>query len=399
MPAFTIQILEHNGTVVTELENLSALSWKFQIGAKGPGECNWSIAETDDAVLGVLDGSLTMPLKRDFMLLQDGFPLMGGFIDSVNMPLAGDELHFVGKDWSRWLYQDWRRYYTGKMTFDDPIDTVIGLDDAEEFHMTFLAGSTVQDWVEAILAPLSEDATEQVILTPLFSGTAFTQELVGEWSRASGLQAITLLRNLAAMGDPYGFDFWVDDNKELNLVGPRKTDELSVFPIATFTQSTTSFLGNNFDVCAIVDGDWTNNGPEGTDILFLDGTGNAMRYFRKQHQPSVDEYRRWGASTTIEGSRDPFTAGTDTEAEFKAAASSYRMMFPQRELTLTIKPEYFTFDQVLLDPVAVDYQKFPGSFRRINASFWVTSQHYRETERGSGDWVCDLTLDQIYAPI
>lgn len=399
MPTFTIQVLEHDGSVVAELENPTGLTYKFQIGANGPDEWEFSLAESDEQVLGVLDGVETMPKKRDIRLLRDGFPELHGFITSVNMPLAGDELNFMCKGWLEWLNQDWRAYYTPPMDYADDIDTVITADDATELHAFFSAGATVTDWVEAILAPLSEDSTEQVILTPIYSGDAFTQELVGAIERATGTSALSLLQQLAAMGSPYGFDFWVEHNKELNLIGPRQTDPLSVFPIATMTQSSGSFLGDDFDESPIIDGNWTNNGPDGTDILFLDGLGNAARYFRKQHQASVDEFRRWGASATIGERGARTTMGTLTESEFKAAASAYRMMFPQRELTLQVKPELFSWSRQLMQPVAVNYQKFSGAFRHLNASFWVTSQTYRELEPGSNDWVCDLTLDQIYEPI
>ena len=400
MPEFTIDIKTFAGAVESTITNPTGLSWTYQIGANGPGKVEWSMAESDAVVLG-LDGVTTMPYKRDFQLNMDGFPLMGGFIDSVNMPLKRDELHFVGVDWLKWLNQDWRSYYSpGPMDYADDIDTVIALDDPDEFHLMFQAGATVQNWVEAILAVVSENAGEQVILSPVYSGDAFSQELTGYWSRSSTTSVISLLQEIGAMGDPYGFDFWVEWNKELNLIGPRKTDPLSVFPIATMTQDSGEFLGEEFDESPIVDGNWTNNGPLGTDIFFRDGHGNAMRYYRKpNHQPSVDQFRRWGAHATIGSSGDPVSFGTQADAEFKAAAASYRMMFPQRELTLTVKPELFTFGRVLLDPIAVDYQKFPGSFRRINASFWITSQTYREAETGSDDWLCDLTLDQIYVPI
>lgn len=394
MPEFSVAIKDHGGSTLAEFVNPTRLTYEFNIGANGPGKMSFSLAEADPD----LSPSLFMPKLADYELRMDGVPIQAGFIDSVNMPLGTDEIHVSGLDWLEWLNQPWRYYYAPPMDYDDVIDLVIATDDATEFHLVLGPGSQVQDWVYAILEPLSEDSGEQVILNPIISGGTFAEELVGHLSRSSGRTGLSLLQELAGMGDPYGFDFWARPNKNLELRGPRSTDPEAVVPVATMTESSGSFDGSSFDVSPIIDGDWTNNGPAGTDILFLDGIGNAARYFRKQHQPSVDQFRRWGADVTV-GSRDPFTIGTQTESEFKAAASSYRMMFPQRELTLQVKPELFTFEQYLMESVDVDYQKFPGSFRRIDAYFWITKQAYSETEPGSGDWVCDLSLDQIYIPI
>jgi len=390
MPTFTIEIRTHGGAVEETITNPTGLSWKYQIGALGPGTIEFSVAESDTVVLG-LDGTTTMPYKRDFLLKADGVPLMGGFLSSVNMPLSGDEVHFSGVDWSKWLDQSWRYYYTPPMDYFDDVDAIIALDDSTELEVFFDPTlATVTDWVDNILAPISEDAGEQVILSPSYSGGVWAELLGGRIARSPNLTVKQLLDALASMGDPYGFDYWVDFDKVLNLAGPRRTDPGGIFPIATFTRTSGE----------IIDGDWTNNGPLGTDILFLDGQGNASRYYRKQHAASVAEFRRWGADTTIEGGdTDHLTFGTGTELEFKAAASSYRMMFPQRELTLQVKPEFFTFSNRLLEAIAVNYSKFPGSFRTIDASFWITSQTYSENSPGSGDWVCDLTLDQIYSPI
>lgn len=403
-PEFTIQILEHDGTVEAEIINPTALTYTFQHGALGPSSCSWSMAETDDVVLA-LDGVDTMPKKRDWRLMADGFPVMAGILMSVNMPLSGNEIHCVGHDWLAWYDQPWRAYYDdddqANMNYSDDIDTVISADAAEQFHKIMGPGSTVQDWLEEIISPVEWMAgilPEQIGSNWLFSGTAMDEELVGHLARSSGRTVLSLFQELAAMGAPYGFDFWFDWNKDFNFVGPRKTDELAIFPIATMTESSGSFLGDDFDESPIIDGEWTNDGPVGTDILFEDGLGNATRYFRKVHQDSIDVFRRWGHDVTI-GSRDPFTVGTQTEQEFKAAAAAYRLIFPQRELSLKVKPELFTFYNVLLDPIDVDYRKFPGSFRRIDANFWVTKQAYSEDEAGSGNWVCDLSLDQIYAPI
>lgn len=390
MPELVVVIMEHDGTTVAELERPANLTWTYQIGAVGPGKCQWRIADSDP----LMEEDLIVPLDRDWKLLCDGFPLMAGPIKSINFPLGEDYVNVVGHDWLQWLDQPWRSYYPGVRDYTDDIDAIIAAADPTEFHAIF-SDAAVQEWVEAILAPLSVDSDEQIILEPIFLGDTFAELLSGQIARSSSRTALSLLQELAAMGNPYGFDFWTNWNKELTMTGPRSTDPEAVLPIAGFFRESGYWFDEQFDVTPIVDGEWTNDGPLGTDILFTDGMGNTRRYFRKVDQDSVDRFRRWGYDYVI-GSRDPVTLGTATQADFKAAAQSYRFMFPQKEIPLTVRADLFTYDKVLLEPVEVDFRK---PLHRINANFWVTSQTYKESSDGSGDWLCDLTLDQIYIPI
>lgn len=382
MPSTVVYHCDFDGNRIAEFPNPPGLKWMYQLGAKGAGGIEYTIAESDPNLLFEDFG----PLRTDWLLEVDGIPVDAGFITSVNTPLSSDAVNVTGKNWLQWLEQPWR----GSFNYVDDIDTIIANRDPTQFQAIFNVGSTVQDIIVALLDPLSSDPATQVILNPVYSGSSFGEELVGSIERANSTTVQSLLSELAAMGKPYGFDYWTDYMKWLHMVGPRRTDPGSIGPIASF-----------FDASTIIDGDWTNNGPNGTDILYTDGSGNTSRYKHFTHAPSVAKYRKWGFDRALSIAPGGFNMMDTSQFEFRVEAAGYRDLFPQKELTLTVRPETIGYAPVLMAPVEVDYRKgyVTGGYWRIDAFFWITSQTYRQLADGSGDWVCDLTLDQIYIPI
>lgn len=379
--ALVISHLDFDGNTEAEFENPAGLSWSYQIGAKGPGQIQYTLHEADP---GVATDEFA-PKRTDVQLTLDGIPLIAGPMWSVNMPLRGDLINIVAHDWMQWLDQPPHDLFD----YTDPIGSVIASGVAADFLTVWPAGSTVQDIVEALLAPLSADPTEQIILSPIFSGAAFAEELSGYLERSASTGVLSMLQQLSLMGAPFGFDFWCHPDKTLEFVGPRVTSAGSYTP---------SF--GLYDASVIADGEWTNNGPAGTDIVFVDGGRNTKRYWRKTHADSVTQFRRWCLTHSVDGGdTQSFQIGGQTDGDYKAQASQQRLMYPQRELSLTVYADQFTFYPHLMEAVDIDYEKFPGCYHRIDSAWWITSQTYRQATDGSGDWLCDLTLDQINTPI
>lgn len=382
---FVITHTDFDGNAVSSYDNPAGLSWTYQIGAKQPGKIEYELSEADPGVWRNAFG----PKTHDAVLSMNGEPLISGPIWSVNVPFSGDTVGVVVHDWMQWLDQPplqlmWPTDYDA-----NDIDALITGGIAGDLIKVWPVGTTVEDMVLDILAPI--DANDgQLSIIKSFTGSTFAEELTGYLERSSNQTVLSLMQTIAAMGSPYGFDFWFEPDKTLRMVGPRRTDPGSVSPIYGF-----------YGPEDIVDGDWTNNGPTGTEILFTDGGANTKRFWHKEHAPSIAQFRRWGHVANVDGGdTSSFQIGSGTEGDFKAQAAQTRYLFPQRDLTITIKPEEtIGFGNRLMEAVDVDYEKFPGCYRRIDGYFWITSQTFREVSPGSGDWLCDLGLEQIYIPI
>lgn len=371
------------GNTLNEYENPAGLRWTYQIGAMGPGKCQWTLAESDPGVSQDAFG----PKRTDFCLWEGATQLIAGPIWNVRMPFASEVVDVVGVDWLQWLDQP----PLGLWDYDTSIDGLITSGIAGDFVLSFPLGSTVQDIIEALLAPLSANPVEQIILLPSYSGSTFSQELSGFLARSSSQTVLSLLQEIAQMGSPYGFDFWADPDGTLNMVGPRRTNPSSVSPVFSFDESN------------ILDGEFTNDGPAATEVLFKEGLINTARYWHKEHQPSIDQYRRWGTVAMVDGGdTSSFQIGGLDEGDYKAQAAQYRLLFPQRRVPLTIAPEHsgFGFTNRVMEAVEIDWER-AGGYHRIDSFWWITSQTYYISDEGemAGEWLCDLTLDQINVPI
>lgn len=395
MPELTVAHLDFDGNTVAEFANPAGLRWTYQIGAVAPGKIQYTLAESDPGV--ERDGF--GPKRTDFAL-RDGFTdLLAGFLWSVNYPLSGELINVVGHDWLQWLDQPPLSLFD----YDTSIDGLVVPVDAsrvvpENFVLildenAWVSGTyTLADLIDQLLLPLMSLPAEQVVMVADYSGTAFSQTLKGYLERSANVSVLQLLQELGQMGSPFGFDFWAEPDRTLKFVGPRRTNPSSVTPVYAFTGPDD-----------IVDGEFTNNGPLATEILFGDGVGNTKRYWHKEHQASIDQYRRWAAFVELDGGdTSTFQIGGQTEGDYKAQASQNRMMFPQRELPLTVVPEAgFGFENRVMEAVDIDYEKYAGSYHRVDSYWWITSQTYYISDEGkmAGEWLCDLTLDQINVPI
>ena len=406
--------LDFDGNTIAEFEHPASLRWSYSIGSAGPGKVSYALAERDPGV--TRDGF--GPKRTDIAVRDDAGELWSGFCWSYNFRFSGETIAVAGNDWLEWLNQPPLGLWDYTVSVDGLI-TPVDLSEVTDVQQMVLFFNrhrfttwNLEMFLNELIAPTQFNPAEQVALYTSMEGDAFAMRLYGWLQRSSQTTVLQLINDLAQMGAPFGFDFFAEADRTLRFIGPRRTNPASVSPTYGFYTS-----GND-----IVDGDFTNNGPEATEILFTEGQGNVSRYWHKEHQPSIDQFRRWGKVVALDGGQtETFSVGggqvsdrdgdglpdgtpppNGDDGEFKAQAAQNRMMFPQRELTLTIRPdEGFGYTNRLMEAVDVDWEKYDGSFHRVDSYWWVTSQTYYISDEGpaAGEWLCDLTLDQINSPI
>lgn len=380
--------LDFDGNTIVEYENPAGLRWTYQIGAKGPGMITHLLAESDPGV--TRDGFA--PKRTDFALREGVIDLMVGHLWSVRYPLDEEQVEVSGRDYLQWLDQP------PLLAFDytEP-DYVAQYETIKVFSTVttdaLTETNTLQDILDWLIEVLTTASPQQLILLPEYTGTAFSEVVAGYIERSPSISVLQVLQEIAQLGAPLGFDFWAAPDRTIQFVGPRRTDPSSISPIYSFTDE-----GDD-----IVDGEFVNDGPVAAEILFMEGSGGAKRVGYKYHSATADQFRRWGATVMLDGGDvQTFHIGGDTEMVLRAQASQNRLMFPQRQLALTIRPENgFGFENRVMEAVDVDWEKYPTSYHRVDSFWWITSQTYYIADEGdmAGEWLCDLGLEQINVPI
>lgn len=390
---FDLTILDNDGIEVAIFDRLPELAWSYKLGNVDMGDIRFSVALSDP----LLTQDLFVPYGNDFQLnmrvgdagldpdLWDSFPVHAGIITSVNVRSDEGVLRVTGKDWLHWMEQPYG-------SFDWSL-TLAGI----------LAGTVpVQNWLNAqtrtVLDGLLDSITTGTYDLPLthngLADPAFSETISHTVTWDDATSVLEQWRAISSSFDPRGFDFWSTWDKTIEAYGPRLRDPATASPLYTLTGAD-----------KIVSLDWTNNGPYATDTLvFGSGTGNLRMLARDTpYTPSMDQFRRW---RRIRSYSQPFQM-TDQNALTNYAAGLVDKQ-PQKELRMTVKPDALDpadetagFQPFLAETVDVDYT-FAGAdgqpgYHRIDAMFYVTGQEYRADD--AGNWLLDLTLDQLYTPV
>jgi hypothetical protein len=376
-----------DGALVGTFDKPINLRWRHQLGQEGPGTIAYGLAMSDPGV--TRDAFAPKRTWYELVVISDAgeHPIQSGVVWSVNMRLSEDVVWVTGLDWLCGLLEP----YIG-FDYTNPIDDIVAALQAQYLRTDFSidGGDTLQDVLDEVILYTPYPTSEQIMLTPVYTGAAFAEEVDYPLFRSDGMQKLDHLKALAAMSSPVGFDFWAEPDKTLQLQGPRAFTPSAVTPVYGFYDETT-----------IIDGDWTNNGPEATNTIYLSGYSTTGRYYTPtEYTASITEYGRWTKWATADPAEaDQFRSQADVARRADALAT--RVRYPQKELLLTVKPEAVDvndptafFYNWVARPVDVDYDH-PGGYHRIDAYFVITSQEFQPDE--SGDYNCILTLDQIYA--
>lgn len=386
---FEIDHVEHDGTLIATFRPL-ALTWTYQLSQFGPGSIYYEIPWSDAGM--TTDGWAAK--RTDWILyavaIPDGtrWPLMGGIHDPQGVnPGRAQTVACTGLDWTAWLDNPYPWDYSESL--DDKMgDTTRNLDETWWKRWAAANNDSLEDVVAGLLDPLSQDESTQIVLVPTFIGTAWLQDTDYTVAFADGTSTRQHLNALAAMADPRGFDMRVEYDKTFFLTGPRTADPADLNDIYSLTGPSNG----------IVMPDWANKGPVAANsVAIASGVGNTRRYSEKTYAPTTSAYRDWTVVRQLNRATSDLT--DDDGISDMAEGGGYQDRHPQKELRLTIRPEVVDpSDELAMfynhvgESINVDYT-FPA-YHRVDASFYITSQRFYSDE--AGNWLCDLTLDQVY---
>ena len=382
---FTVDHLEHDGSVIATFSPHN-LRWRYQMGAFGPGWIYYEIPWSDPGL--TTDGWAAKRTDWQLNVLLDGapFPIMAGVHGPNSINTDGNVVKVTGHDWLAWLDQPF-------LGFDYTLGFAAFLatsgDSELVRHWADASGDTQEDVVDGLLAPLFDDPAEQLILTPVFLGTAWLQGLDYRVFRGDSTTVLQHMAAISDLADPFGFDFWTTYDKLIYMTGPRVNSPSSVSSIYSLTGPSNGIVG--------IPG-WENRGPTAaTSIAIASGVGNASRFSLKTYAPSRTTYRDWTVIRSLNRASSDLTS--EDGVGYFAEGGGYQDRHPQKVLPLTIRPEVVDpsdptamFFNQLGQTLNVDYT-FPA-YHRVDADFWITGQEFYSD--GANNWLCDLSLDQVY---
>jgi hypothetical protein len=392
---FRVRHKNHAGTFLSTHEPVGGtLRYSFRAGQ--PGDVSYTLPFSGPG----MGRDIFTPYKTDFQLEyrepgQSGWnAVMGGIHVPINITSDEDAVKCAGKDWSHWLEQPvWFDYYNYHWnTAGDAFAT--RKRDVIKASRAITAGIYENIALLAFTPPASQaaicrkliDNTKRgpnyVNINPKFTGNAGAEQLTTTSYIINFQDKTTVLQhinNIAALDDPYGFDWTMNTGKVMEFFGPRKTRKQAPRPIWIITKE---MLAEQ----PMIHLDWTNNGPLGTHIVGLSVGSPALWRF-KRDQESIDLYREW---LRIEDVGDQYIKGPD----MRYAIDGLDYIHPQKDVKIVVLPELLEggFFNHIGDVIRVRWDFVP--YHEVNAFYWINEQTYEGD--AAGNWKMTLGLQQIY---
>ena len=341
------------------------------------GECGLSIALSNPS----LSADLFAPRRTDYIVklsTNNGSTfseLQGGICAPVGLRTGEDRVRIKGLDWLAWLQQPY--WFEGYKK--DP-DLWVATD-----VIKYWVNQTQQTIISNVLSGMYDGTSETLQLTASFSGTGWLSSVDAQMIQLGDTaNVLDFIKAVGGLVDPYGFDFWCDYDKLIRFYAPRRVTAESAVPIALFTPSSETGL---------ISIDWENAGPLNTAAVGMP-TAALMKYH--SYPPARAQFRKWLEIIQMnEYIRTDFMAQQVTN-DIGGLHSN-----PQKKNTITILPDYMDpFDETVGfynhcgSVVYVDSENEFHPYHTVDAPYVVTQQEISQAE--GGQWVCNMTLDQIY---
>ena len=394
--AFRVRHRDHAGSVIsTHTPVGGSLQWTYRAGQ--PGDITYQLPQSDIEVSRDSFASY----RTDFLLQHrpnnagPWISLIGGIHTPVRLKNDTDLIEVGGRDWAHWLEQPvWFDYYNYNWSqagdaFEDRRRDII------KANKTVTTGIFQNIAILAFLPPVSQEDIIRTLITntkrgpnypnisAVFTGSAgvsqfeTTSYIINFQDTTHVLQHIN---TIAALDDPYGFDWTMNPDKKMEFFGPRKNRRESPDPIWVIKDS---------DIIEhpILELDWANNGPLGTHVVGLSIGSPALWWF-KRDQDSVDKFREW---LKIEHVGDQYIKGP----EMRYAVDGLDYIHPQKDVKIVVDPSLLEggFRNQIGNVVRIIWD-FPP-YHEVNAYYWINEQSYENTD-AAGNWRLNLSLQQIY---
>ena len=412
---FRVVHMDHGGgTISVHIPVGDSLRWGYR--ATDIGDINYELALSDQALIDAGPDSFA-PYRTDWRL---GMNVEGGGWNTIHAgihtnaglrPRSG-VVSAQGKDWAHWLEQPlfFANTYATQWTSGDLKNITKlfnrGVKNADPFNArgfctesnvvqvakiwVGIKGATQRTVIEDLIA-FSNVGTDAIVISPSFSGPAskWNSLLSYEIMMQDETDLLEHIKTLAAMSDPYGYDFYMDWDKTMYFFGPRRET-------STVTWTLTA---ENVVEASVPDFDWVNNGPLGTYMMGL-GSGSPALWYLKYDQPTIDLYRQWLRIVRVADTYATTVKDlSDAIKQIQYQTVGLKFGFPHKDLKLTVYPS-------LLNPTdkgdgfrnhCGDVVRFKWAippYHTIDAFFWITEQEFHGD--AAGNYLCDLGLEQIY---
>lgn len=341
-----------------------------------PGECGLSIALSNP----FLSADLFAPRRTDYLVklsTDNGSTfseLQGGICAPVGLKTHDERVRIRGLDWLCWLQQP---YWFDGYAIDPETWT-------QDDIIKFWVNKTQQQIISDVLDGMYDGTSETIEFSADFSGTGWLESVNAQVIQIGDTtDALDFIKSVGQLVEPYGFDFWCDYDKLIRFYAPRRVTAESAVPIALFLPS-----GEN----GLIEIDWENAGPLSTAAVGMP-TAALMKYH--SYTPSRLMFRKWLEIIPMNE-----YIKTDFMAQQATNDTGGLHSNPQKKNTITILPDYMDpFDETVGfynhcgSVVYVDSEDEFFPYHRVDAPYIVTEQEISQAE---GQWVCRMTLDQIY---
>lgn len=351
------------------------------------------------------------PYRTDYQLYRRGNSgqytlLVEGMITSVNLNNDRDSILIAGKDWIHYLdrrvfpfnpvqyraggWTDWPKQWPEI----DP-DTM-EVDDADPVEVREIVEGILQAMTEARLPAIPSVPADTFSRGQL--GIMFNNKDTGSKTKykifpGDSTTIFDHIKKLSEMTDGFEFDI-LPQSLEFKMWSPGRLQDQ---PVYRFQGVGTEATG------AVVEADWTNDGPEGTVLLGL-GTADKKAGAQWYYKPSVDQYR-WLDQVYDFGelsfTEKLISGQIDPEDMLLRMLKDQDDLFPQRKLGISLlnpeflSPSFYTSGR----PRALMGQRI--HFTHSWSPYWRVDSDYRvnainwDVDQNGNEQV-ELELEIIY---
>lgn len=303
------------------------------------------------------------PYRTDYQLYRRGSSggfnlLVEGMITSVNLNKDRDSILVGGKDWLHYLERRTYPFDPVKYRAGDWVNWPKQWPNVQPPALATAATpvdarDVVEDILDAMnnvtLPPLPggvpSDNNNQNVLPVMFNNKATETMVMYKILPGDQTTVFEHIRKLSELSDGFEFDI-LPQSLEFKMWAPGRLQDQPVYRITGVGSPITSEAAG-----AVIEADWTNDGPEGTFLVGLASAGHrvgSVWYYK----PSIDRYR-WLDKVYDYGdlynTGDLIAPGDIANAVADPEDFVFRMLkdqddlYPQRKLNLTLlNPEFMS---------------------------------------------------------
>jgi len=303
------------------------------------------------------------PYRTDYQLYRRGNSgayqlLTEGMLTSVNLNKDRDSILVGGKDWLHYLERRTYPFDPVKYRAGDWVNWPKQWPNVQAPALATSASPVdVRDVVEEMLDAMNRvtlpplpggvpaDTNRQNVLPIMFNNKATGTMVMYKILPGDQTTMYEHIKKLSELSDGFEFDI-LPQSLEFKMWAPGRLQDQPVYRITGVGTPTTSEAAG-----AVIEADWTNDGPEGTFLVGLGSAGHrvgAVWYYK----PSIDRYR-WLDKVYDYGdlynTGDLIAPGDIEDAQSDPEDFIFRMLkdqddlFPQRKLGLTLlNPEFMS---------------------------------------------------------